>query len=145
MCRWGKQYLVYTLRSYQGIPIPVMPLSKLLSLTRSNLIAMMHNRPNVNGAAIQIVRVVYPVMVDIRCVSHTLDLVGDKFQAPTHEICSLHYGFLYFHVVQRQKLTGKSRRAKYGILHYYSLVESMGIVQSSSAKVWRCCVISRKP
>ena len=61
-------------------------LSVILGIESSNLIAMMHDRASVNGAAIRIVRVVYPSIIDIGCVSHTLDLVGDKFKAPTLNI-----------------------------------------------------------
>lgn len=43
----------------------------------------MHDRASVNGAAVRIVKVVYPCMVDIGCISHTLDIVGDKFKTPT--------------------------------------------------------------
>ena len=35
-----------------------------------------------NEAAMRVVKIVYPMTVDVRCFSHTLDLVGDKFQTP---------------------------------------------------------------
>jgi hypothetical protein len=41
------------------------------------LLAAMRDRAAVNNLAMQIVRVVYPSLVDIGCFSYTLDHVGD--------------------------------------------------------------------
>ena len=48
------------------------------------LVGAMHDRASVNNAAMQIVSVMYPSMVDIgcTCISHTLAIVGDKFKTP---------------------------------------------------------------
>ena len=58
-------------------------LSVMLGIETSMLLGVMHDRASVNVAAMRIVRVVYPHVVDIGCISHTLDLVGDKFKAST--------------------------------------------------------------
>ena len=47
------------------------------------VVGAMHDRASVYTAAMQIVSVMYPNAVDIGCVSHTLDIVGDKFVTPT--------------------------------------------------------------
>ena len=36
-----------------------------------------------NVAALRTVAIVYPSLVDVCCISHTLDLVGNKFRVPT--------------------------------------------------------------
>ena len=46
------------------------------------ILAAMGDGASVNGAAMRIVRVVYPQVMDVRCFSHTLDIVGEKFNAP---------------------------------------------------------------
>ena len=57
-------------------------LSVTLGIESDKLIAVMHDRANVNRAAMRIVQVVYPTIIDIGCISHTIDIVGDKFQVP---------------------------------------------------------------
>jgi len=42
----------------------------------------MHDRASVNGAAMRTIKVVFPLLVDIGCYSHTIDLVGEKFDVP---------------------------------------------------------------
>ena len=62
-------------------------LISVLSVTygiKSNmLLAAMRDGASVNGVAIRTVKVVYPLIIDIRCFSHTIDRVGDKFETPT--------------------------------------------------------------
>ena len=42
----------------------------------------MHDRASVNDAAMRIVKVIYPNLLDIGYFSHTLDLVGEHFHMP---------------------------------------------------------------
>jgi len=63
-------------------------MSVSLAVGSNQLLAVMHDRVSVNGAAMRIMKVVYPNMVDIWCISHTLDIVGDKFKTP-----NLHHFF----------------------------------------------------
>ena len=42
----------------------------------------MRDGASVNGVAMDVVKIVYPKIMDVRCFSHTLDLVGDKFKTP---------------------------------------------------------------
>ena len=46
------------------------------------LLAAMRDRASVNNLAMQTVNVVYPLLLDIGCYSHTLDRVGEKFNTP---------------------------------------------------------------
>ena len=58
-------------------------LSVTLSVESHSLLGAMQDGASVNGAAIRVLTVMYPKLLDIRCLSHTLDLVGDRFKAPT--------------------------------------------------------------
>jgi len=42
----------------------------------------MHDRASVNDVAIRTIKVVYPALLNVGCFSHTLDLVGGKFNTP---------------------------------------------------------------
>ena len=61
----------------------ISALSVTLSVESNNLVAIMRDGASVNGAAMRILKIMYPKALDVRCVSHTLDLVGDKFKVPT--------------------------------------------------------------
>ena len=71
-------------------------LSTEYSITSNLLLAAMHDRASCNGAAMRILKVVFPTIVDVGCFSHTLDLVGDTFVTP-HLLA----------IVQRQCYFGK--------------------------------------
>ena len=86
-------------------------LSVALGVESNQLLAVMHNRVSVNAAAVCIVKVVYPNMVDIGCISHTLDIVGDKFKTPDLN----HFFTLWnslFLTVSKQELYGNSKQAE---------------------------------
>lgn len=46
------------------------------------LVAAMHDCAAGNGVALRTLKIVIPIIVDVGCFSHTLDLVGDKFVTP---------------------------------------------------------------
>ena len=58
-------------------------LSVTLGVGSNMLLGVMHDRASVNTAAMRVVKVMYPSVTDIGCISHTLDLVGEKFKLPT--------------------------------------------------------------
>ena len=60
----------------------ISALSVTLSVECNNLIAVMRDGASVNAAAMRTVKIMYPEALDIRCISHTLDLIGDKFKVP---------------------------------------------------------------
>ena len=48
----------------------------------NKLVSVMHDRAACNGVALRTIKVVYSSILDIGCFSHTLDLVGSKFDTP---------------------------------------------------------------
>ena len=65
----------------------------------------MRDGASVNAAAMRTVKIMYPEALDIRYISHTLDLIGDKFKVP-HLSFSLS-GYLSSLIVQSLKLYGR--------------------------------------
>lgn len=57
-------------------------LSVSLSIPTNCLLAAMQDGASVNNVAMRTLSVIYPYVFDVRCVSHTLDLVGGKFIFP---------------------------------------------------------------
>ncbi len=60
----------------------ITALSTQYSINSSSLLAAMRDRASVNDVAIRTIKVVYPALLDVGCFSHTLDLVGGKFNTP---------------------------------------------------------------
>ena len=62
-------------------------LINVLSVTygiRSNkLLAAMRDRASTNNVVMHTLKIVYPLVVDIGCFSHTIDHVGSRFKTPT--------------------------------------------------------------
>ena len=50
-------------------------LSVTYSITSNSLLAVMRDGASVNNVAIQTLKIVYPLVIDIRCFSHTIDHV----------------------------------------------------------------------
>ena len=71
-------------KSLTGEETAARELISLLSVTHSVqselLLAAMRDRCSVNNSVLQTVKVVYPLVVDIGCFSHTLDCVGENFK-----------------------------------------------------------------
>jgi hypothetical protein len=57
-------------------------ISTELGISGNRLVASMRDCASVNNVAMQTVKVLYPNVIDIGCFSHTLDLVGEKFNTP---------------------------------------------------------------
>ena len=51
-------------------------------ISSNQLLACMHDRASINGAAMRTIKVVFPLLVDVGCYSHTIDLAGEKFDVP---------------------------------------------------------------
>ena len=58
-------------------------LSTELGIGGGQPLVAMHDRASVNGVATCTLTIMYPTVMDIGCFSHTLDLVGTKFNFPT--------------------------------------------------------------
>ncbi len=72
-------------------------LSVTLGVESHRLLAVMRDRASVNTAAMRVVAVMYPKLLDIGCLSHTLDLVGGRFKAPTLSLFTTLWVSLFAH------------------------------------------------
>ena len=84
----------------------ISALSVTLSVECSNLVAVMRDGASVNAAAMHTVKIMYPEALDIRCISHTLDFIGDKFKVPTLSLF-LHSGYHTSLTALSSKLCGR--------------------------------------
>ena len=87
-------------------------LSTILGIQSHLVLAVMRDRASVNNAAMRIVSVVYPKLLDVGCFSHTLDHVGEKFNTPTLNTFSTLWLSLFSHSPKARALwreqTGRS-------------------------------------
>lgn len=92
--------LEFLVKSMSGEEIArelITVLSVTLGIHSHLLLAAMRDRASVNNLAMRTVRVIYRSILDIGCFSHTLDLVGEKFKAPTLYTFSLLWISLFSH------------------------------------------------
>ena len=61
------------------------------------ILAAMRDGASVNNVAIGVVKIVYDKVMDVRCFSHTLDIVGDKFKNPFLASFSSYWVSLFSH------------------------------------------------
>ena len=61
----------------------ISTLSIMFVIGSNMLLSVMHDWASVNTAVMDIVSVVYFAALNIGCILHTLDSVGDKFNVPT--------------------------------------------------------------
>ena len=54
-----------------------------LQVPRAHVIAAMRDSAFVNGCALRAVKELYPKMFEVTCFSHTIGLVGSRFEVPT--------------------------------------------------------------
>ena len=76
----------------------------------SRLLATMRDRASVNNAAMRVVSIVYPNVLDVGCFSHTLDIVGEKFKTPVLSLFVQCGSF--FHTALKQKAFWKEQTGK---------------------------------
>ena len=57
-------------------------LSTNYSVSSSQLLAVMRDRCSVNNVALRTLKVVYPSLVDIGCIAHTINIAGERFKIP---------------------------------------------------------------
>lgn len=72
-------------------------LSTELGIPASRVIAAMRGRASVNTVAMRNVAITYPSLMDIGCLSHTLDLVGGHFELSTLGKFMKHWEALFKH------------------------------------------------
>ena len=61
----------------------IQSLSVSYSISSTKLLAVMMDRCSVNNVALRTIKVMYPDLVDIGCIAHTINLAGEKFKVPT--------------------------------------------------------------
>ena len=92
----------------------------LVMLGVESHLAAMRERASVNNAAMRVVSIVYPNVVDVGCFYHTLDIVGEKFKTPV----LLYNVALFSHSPRRKKPFGNSKQEKlwpsYSKIHWWS-------------------------
>ncbi len=90
----------------------ISTLSVTYGIESTFILAAMRDGASVNGLAMGVVKVIYPHIMDVRCFSHTLDLVGDKFQTPLLASFCSYWISLFSHSPKTKMLwknqTGKS-------------------------------------
>ncbi len=57
-------------------------LSTNYSVSSSQLLAVMRDRCSVNNVALRTLKVIYPSLVDIGCIAHTINIAGERFKIP---------------------------------------------------------------
>ena len=91
----------------------------------------MRDGASVNNVAMQVVNIVYPDALDIRCYSHTLDLIGKKFSTPVLiDFCTLWLS-LVSPIVLKLKCYGRNKQ----VGQCLRSVKPVGGVDG------RCCII----
>ena len=87
-------------------------LSVTLGIQSHLVLAAMRDRASVNNLAMRTVKVIYPNILDIGCFSHTLDIVGEKFNTPTLNTFSSLWISLFSHSPKskalRKEQTGRA-------------------------------------
>ena len=95
----------------------------------------MHDCASTNNVALRTLKVVYPTVVDVGCISHTLDLVGEKFTTP--HLNEFFTWWVYSQSQGSSALEGANRPANAWIFSY-QVVEQMGANKASNGAVWGC-------
>ena len=70
------------MKSFTGVREMINMPPVLFSILPHLLLAVMRDDTSVNSVALHTVSMVYLHVLDIRCVSNTLDLVGGRFKIP---------------------------------------------------------------
>ena len=86
-------------------------LSMQYSVSSNLVVAMMQDRAACNGVALRTLKVVYPMLVDVGCFSHTLDLVGEKLSIPHLSAFTVWWVSLFSHS-PKSKLLWRERTGR---------------------------------
>ena len=79
----------------------------------SCLLGCTRDGASVNGAALERLKIFYPKMLEVTCVSHTFDNVGSHFEAPAeHWKSSANGGSPSFPTARKQNFAGRNRLAR---------------------------------
>ena len=94
----------------------------------NKLVAAMHDCAACNGVALRTIKIVYSMIVDVGCFSHTMDLVGSKFVTPCLSSFMVWWVSLFSHSPKAMLLwkerTGQSYKG-YSATRWWSKYEVM--------------------
>ena len=93
----GLQFLQKSVTAEELARKLISVLSVMLGVQSGNVLGVMRDRASMNTAAMRTVRIMYPMALDIRCLSHTLNIVGEKFKAPTLHLFTTLWISLFSH------------------------------------------------
>ena len=105
------EFLAKSMTGEEVVRQLISTLSVTYGIESSFILAAMRDGASVNGVAMDVVKIVYPKIMDVRCFSHTLDLVGDKFKTPLlASFCS--YWISLFAHSPKSKILWKNQTGK---------------------------------
>ena len=101
----------------------ISTLSATYGIQSNTILAAMRDGASVNNVALSVLKVIYPNIMDVRCFSHTLDIVGNKFKTPLLATFSSYWISLFSHSPRTKMLwkdnTGKAM-ASYSKTRWWS-------------------------
>ena len=74
------QFMAKSMKGEEEARELISVLSVTLGIKTELLIAAMRDRASVNNVAIRTLSIIYPSILDVGCIAHTLDHVGEKFK-----------------------------------------------------------------
>ena len=120
-------------------------LSTELGILPSNVVAAMRDHASVNNVAMRTVAIMYPQVMDIGCMSHTLDHVGDHFKLLTLTKFMKYWEAL-FKNSPKARLLWRTRTgisiASYSPTRWWSKWEQVGVRKASLDVMGRCGTFS---
>ena len=103
-------------------------LSTQFSISSNSIVAVMRDRASINNVALRMLKIVYPALLEVGCMSHTLNLVGEHFKLPNLFDFLNSWLLLFSHSTKTKflwkELTGKSM-ATYSHTRWWSKWEVM--------------------
>ena len=106
-------------------------LHRKINVQQNCLLAAMRDRASVNTKALQTVSVLYPDMIDIGCISHFLNKVGEKCHTPTLEPFMASWNLLFCTSIRARNVwKGISGRLmpRYNSIRWWSYWECARVV-----------------
>ena len=82
-CLVRLQMLAKSMKGEEIVRELISILSASYGIGPTFLLAAMRNEASVNNVALTTVKIVYPMLIDVGCYSHTINQVGERFSTPT--------------------------------------------------------------
>ena len=75
--------IAFKITHWEEVVHELVQLSVSYSISSSHVIAAMQDRTSINSVAMKTVKIVYPSTLDVGCLSHAFNRVGEHFKIPT--------------------------------------------------------------